>query len=374
MPVSDETTLYGKLGKPALLQGLVFILAVSSGDAQAQGLIRPGSGSGGQRDGGDPQADDPEGGLPPLLKLERRFVLPRVLEPLPVLPLLRTPERLRSLVQKDPIAQREHARLRPIASRPSSGERALGLEIARILGSPVARQQRVIQEFSADHDPPISGTARGIQTVLADKTVVERFLLPNPQAAFRYALDGAGVTPSERGQDALLEVRGRQVVVIRGEGLDDPSRARDAFTAAWSGPLPKPTGPPSATATYLAENEGFVIVTRRSDSVLDQNFNEALDKARERAEKMQPGFTRLGDSHYGFGHGTDSGGEISRANGTDAVLYGKTPEVREQLAQHLDRAMLRKKRQTPPSSSKTTPLNQGRAYGGAGGALDRLFD
>lgn len=255
-----------------------------------------------------------------------------------------------------------------VESRLSAKEHRYSTAVAEAFGSRLAQQERVVQRYSSESNPNEHLLARGVQVGLSDGTTVERFRFANGRDAFDYATYGANL--SDAGADALLEVRGKQVVVIRGKGLDDPARSRRAFDAAWNDALPTPAGAPSATATFLADNGGFVLVTRDDDPVLDEQFRTALDKTHERVEAHQEGFTRLGDAHYSFAFPSGAAGQIQHGPGPSMVLFGKTPAAREQLAEHLARAIA----QDPTTEEAPSTGGPGAALEGATGVLGGLFD
>jgi hypothetical protein len=254
-----------------------------------------------------------------------------------------------------------------VDSQLSSREHRYSTAVAETLGSSLSQTNRVVQHYTSERDPARRLAAQGVQIGLGDGTIVERFRFANGRDAFDYATYGANL--SDVGADALLEVRGQQVVVIRGRGLDDPARTRRAFDAAWNNALPTPADVPSATATFLADDGGFVLVTREADPALDKHFRSALDKTHERVEAHQEGFTRLGDAHYSFAFPSGATGEVRHGPGPSAVLYAKTPAGREQLAEHLARALAQ-----DPAAKASSTGGPGPALEGATGVLGGLFD
>lgn len=250
----------------------------------------------------------------------------------------------------------------------SSRERDFGSSVAAALGAEAGPVARIGHFFTNPNvSTPSILSARGVRVALDGGTVVERFHLDSEQHAFDYAL--YGVNLGDANSAGLVEARGKQVVVIRGPGLDDPDRASRAFDAAWGGGLPTPEGRPSVTASMLP-GANMIITTRRPDPTFDREFEESRDAIRAQADERRPGFSQTGDGRYTFELESGVNGELIHANGVRAVVIAGAPEKRDGANGHLARALATGTARAPTASK----LPVADAADGAAKALSNLFD
>ena len=253
-----------------------------------------------------------------------------------------------------------------IRGLPSPSERSYGQSLAASLQTSTRGAQRIGHFFHPGNDANKRLVARGVRVRLNDDdgTEIERFFLDSEQDAFEYALYGAEFGS---GQDVIVEARGRQVVVIRGQRLEDPQRAARILDAAWGG-LPAPKSLPSVSATRI-DGSGMALVTRRPDPIFDREFQQSFDETRERIETGVEGFERLapGD-HYAFRLNNGWNGELHEDNGVRTLVTANSDTQREHLGEQLARA----KGSEPPADS--TPRKPLRGVAGVlGEALEVWF-
>ena len=176
---------------------------------------------------------------------------------------------------------------------PSQQEQAYVKGLSGALAAPLEATNVVSVRF-LDEDPsrtqastpPAADaytTGRGL-AIDMEGVEVQRLRFRDAAEAQRYALYAA---PTDR-YPTSVEVRGRQVVLIHGEGLADPERAAQLREAAWDG-LPAPDGPPSVAATYLASDQ-FFIENRTKDPELRRAIERAVEAAEERQKAGVEGF------------------------------------------------------------------------------------
>ncbi|HBP23095.1 MAG TPA: hypothetical protein DEA08_35650 [Planctomycetes bacterium] len=185
------------------------------------------------------------------------------------------------------------AETRTFMRGPTQQEQAYVEGLAGALEAPLAATNVVSVRFLAEPPsltqastppgPNAYTTGRGLAVEL-EGLEVQRLRFRNPAEAQRYALYAV---PTDR-HPMSVEVRGRQVVVIHGEGLADPERATELRAAAWDG-LPAPEGPPSVAATYLDDDQ-FFIENRTKDPELRRAIQGALEAAEERQKAGVEGF------------------------------------------------------------------------------------
>jgi hypothetical protein len=116
--------------------------------------------------------------------------------------------------------------------------------------------------------------ARGI-TASVGGVEVTRLRFPSADHAQRFALYGAKTLDSP----TLVEVRGRQVVVARGDRLVKPKELEKVRAAAWS-VLPHAPGAPSMSGVTLSRSN-FAFESRVPNEDLDTFTKGALDEARK---------------------------------------------------------------------------------------------
>lgn len=116
--------------------------------------------------------------------------------------------------------------------------------------------------------------ARGVWTKVGGLEVL-RFRFPSEGHAQRFAIYAA----ETEGHPTLLEVRGKQLVIARGERLRDPAELKRIRSAAWS-VLPHAPGAPSVAGLTLSRAEHAYelrIPNADLDSLIDGAFEESED-------------------------------------------------------------------------------------------------
>jgi hypothetical protein len=131
-------------------------------------------------------------------------------------------------------------------------------------------------EDLAPRPDPSSGSrararARGVWAKVGGLEVL-RFRFPSEDHAQRFAIYAA----ETEGHPTLLEVRGKQLVIARGERLRDPDELQRIRRAAW-GVLPHAPGAPSVAGLTLSRGE-HAYELRIPNADLDQLIDGAFEE------------------------------------------------------------------------------------------------
>lgn len=167
--------------------------------------------------------------------------------------------------------------------RPSAREQAYGRALAAALGqSPgavtrfeTAHGQHLSLGSRDDSAVPPRPRVRGVQVDMP-AVQVERLRFETAEQAqqhSRWLLDCDLPVPTPY----VAELRGNQLVVVRGELARDPASARRALGAAWNG-LPAPA---TSDATFADLGDGLALTTTLPGGPLRAGVDDALAKARE---------------------------------------------------------------------------------------------
>lgn len=254
---------------------------------------------------------------------------------------------------------------------PSQQEQAYVEGLSGALEAPLAATNVVSVRFLNEapsvtqaSTPPGSNsytTGRGLAVEL-DGLEVERLRFRNAAEAERYALYAV---PTDR-HPMSVEVRGRQVVVIHGEGLADPEQAAEIREAAWDG-LPAPEGPPSVAATYL-DSDQFFIENRTKDPELRRAIERAVEAAEERQKAGVEGFeVDENGARINLPSGFQS--EVEREGAVDRIWAAPNAEAAEAIEEAADtfaedsEELSGEVSDKPKSATKTTAQNKGKSKG-----------
>ncbi|MGE0712167.1 MAG: hypothetical protein AB7N76_29770 [Planctomycetota bacterium] len=279
-----------------------------------------------------------------------------------------------------PGAERPAAAVR--AAQPLSPlERRYADAFASALGSKALRAERIQQQVRIAPDVSVIGAgpadetsapsrgatipARGVRVTLTDGTVVERLRFPDDQAAFDYTLFGVDLGS----EDALVEARGGQVVVIRGAKLEDPARAAQALEAAW-GTIRAAEGAPSVSAV-VAKDGGMMLTYRGENEVLEREFQRAVNATQRRIDQGVPSF-RHEDGTWSFGEGEGLNGKLSTEGGAHQVVVAHGQDQRARLEQQLQRALRERGRRSRHGRAVPSVTQQENDLAVRRGEADRL--
>lgn len=254
-----------------------------------------------------------------------------------------------------------------VLGTPTNREIAYGDSIGRALGRS-ANTDQVRHTYPLTAEPlGARGTTRGIRVQAGDVTV-DRFRFPSEQAAFDYAMYGADLS-----DPSMVEVRGKQVVVVRGP-VADPERADTLMNAAWAGGLPTPPGAPSASAIFLG-NGDQVIHTRQANPEFDEAFDKAVSKAKEKTDAETPGFSKV-QGGYDFAlSATGFTGAVTQEGDARSVVTAQSPARRALMAEHADRmAASADDAEQALAAKRARNALQNDPLQGASNALNGLFD
>lgn len=142
--------------------------------------------------------------------------------------------------------------------------------------------------------PPL---AKGVRVELGDGRVVERVRFKTGKAAAEYVAHHADTQSS---QPRIVEVRGKQVVVITGSPIADPQVAYKTRESVWKSPsLPIPGGKfdPRDGFHVLAAygpNDSQAFVLKEGRGPIHDSLRKAFDKGKQATERQrnpQPGHT-----------------------------------------------------------------------------------
>ncbi|MCO5169383.1 MAG: hypothetical protein M9894_23820 [Planctomycetes bacterium] len=173
----------------------------------------------------------------------------------------------------------------PASAQPLSGRETIWADgVRQELGGSARTQRftlpRPVEEVVKSNDvarAPLKGPlAHGLRIVAGDD-VVERLRFDSPRAAQEYMASAAAL----EGPDAVAgELRGGQVLLVRGPGAKDPARARALLDAGWKVlPVAEQT---DATFARL-EDGGLALSTQLESGPLRESVDKALDSIRRGA-------------------------------------------------------------------------------------------
>lgn len=229
----------------------------------------------------------------------------------------------------------------------SQREKDYGAALARSLGKPKPRVSRQQFEFgpvetigATTGDRPVTRpqppggvpTVTGI-SVQMDDASVQRLRFQTPEQAQQH-LDWLlkGDFPGSR--PVTGELRGNQLVLVRGDEVNDPDAAKRMTAAAWEG-LPAPDGPPQAAFTQL-EDGSMAVSTTLKDGALRESIDRAMSSARETQGKKLEGVdieTTPTTAEIAFPSGFRAGLQSDEQGAS--VYTAKSPEAVDAMKQHL---------------------------------------
>jgi hypothetical protein len=162
-----------------------------------------------------------------------------------------------------------------------------------------------------------------------------------------------------------LEIRGKEIVVVRGPAVNDPDALPGIVGAAFGEGLPKilpvPAESPSTTALFL-KDDTFLISSSDVSTDFAKSFGDAQTKAEEEVAEDHPGFTQNGDQiDFVFDSGLN--GFVENAGGTKIVAIAHDDEQRKTINRF--RQGLKVKQDT---------AQRGKEFEGASNTLNGLFD
>jgi hypothetical protein len=181
-------------------------------------------------------------------------------------------------------AQTDDVRERTREAREGDSAHRLSQGLAEDLGVRPQRAERLqrlyreedldgverVSDFESGGDPV---QVEGVRVEL-DEVEVTRLRFPSDDHAMRYAANVASSEPP-----LLVEVRGSQVLELRGDMIYDRRRTLPLREAAWSH-LPAPQGEPQALTLFLTDDD-YVILAADADSPLGQVVADSFQAARE---------------------------------------------------------------------------------------------
>jgi hypothetical protein len=257
---------------------------------------------------------------------------------------------------------------RPIREAgPSATERAYMESLAQALGrawqGAGARTAQLFVpsgDWTNTREENEPATARGVVMRYPDLEV-RRMHFPSHAYAVAYAMNTLDLDAT-RGP-VFTELRGKQIVVLRGAAVADTAGLPALVDAAFGVGLPQSLPVPAergTTSALLLKDGTLAVTSEDANEAFAQSFQRAHDKANEKIGQGAPGFRDDGGKlNFSFPSGVN--GYVLDASGTKTVVIAQDATQRATLDEFLAVT-------NPPGVA-----TEG-AFTGSTGVLNGLFD
>lgn len=223
---------------------------------------------------------------------------------------------------------------------------------------------------SNENAAPDRVRGQGLQVGVGEGSSIERLRFANAADAREYVFSAMEIANGE--SPGAVELRGRQVVIVRGPKAADAAFVDRALDAAWDG-LPHAAGAPDARAVFLGGEGDPMILESRIDHPA---FNQAFDRAIESSRGAVAGASVEGN-HARIALDSGLRADIQRNEQGERLAWVTTsPERAEAISQFaqtlreraaeeqkaVEQGGIRRKRRTikPRDPVKTQPTDQDR--------------